>query len=102
VRSFAIVQPRHKTHKTSPDIREALLRCLEDADEDVREEAAVGLGKRHDQRLIPRLRAMLDEPELKTRVAEAAAALLGLDSDRAEWVAADYRAALLTKFQIPD
>jgi HEAT repeat protein len=84
----------------SPDIREALLRCLEDADEDVREEAAVGLGKRHDQRLIPRLRAMLDEPELKTRVAEAAAALLGLDSDPAEWVAADYRAALLTEFQI--
>ena len=54
----------------------------------------MGLGKRHDQRLIPRLRAMLDEPELKTRVAEAAAALLGLDSDPAEWVAADYESRL--------
>lgn len=45
---------------------------------------------------------MLEEPELKTRVAEAAAALLGLASDPAEWVAADYTAALLTKFQISD
>jgi hypothetical protein len=86
----------------SPDVRDALLRCLEDADEDVREEAAVGLGKRRDHRLVPKLRAMLDEPELKTRVAEAAAALLGLDSDPAEWVAADYKAALLTKFQTSD
>jgi HEAT repeat protein len=73
---------------------------LEDANEDVREEAAVGLGKRHDQRLIPKLWAMLDEPELASRVAEAAAALMGLDSDPAEWVVADYKAALLAKFQI--
>jgi hypothetical protein len=86
----------------SPDIREALLRCLDDADEDVREEAAVGLGKRHDQRLIPRLLAMLDEPELAPRVAETAAALLGLDHDPAEWIASDYKAALLSKFQISD
>ena len=86
----------------SPDIREGLLRCLEDADEDVREEAAVGLGKRHDQRLLPRLWAMLDAPELKTRVAEAAVALLGLDSDPPKWVAADYKTALVSKFQISD
>jgi hypothetical protein len=84
------------------EIREALLRRLDDADEDVREEAAVGLGKRQDQRLIPRLRAMLDEPELGGRVAEAAAALLGLDEDPPEWTAADYKAALTGKFQITD
>lgn len=41
---------------------------------------------------------MLDAPEIKIRVAEAAAALLGLDKDPPEWVAADYRAALRGKF----
>jgi HEAT repeat protein len=75
---------------------------LDDADEDVREEAAVGLGKRQDERLIPKLKTMLDEPELKCRVAEAAAALLGLDPDPPEWEAADYKAALLRKFKISD
>jgi HEAT repeat protein len=86
----------------SHEIREALLRCLNDANEDVREEAAVGLGKRQDQRLIPKLRTMLDEPELKVRVAEAAAALLGLDQDPPEWAAAEYKAALRSKFSLQD
>jgi HEAT repeat protein len=78
----------------STAIREALLRCLEDTDEEVREEAAVGLGKRRDKRLIPALQNMLEEPGLKVRVAEAAAALLGMDQDPPDWTAADYRAAL--------
>ena len=62
----------------SPEIREALLCRLTDADEDAREEAAVGLGKRKDQRLLPTLLAMLDAPELKERVVQAAQALLDL------------------------
>jgi HEAT repeat protein len=78
----------------SPEIREALLRCLSDKDEDVREEAAVGLGKRRDQRLIPILLTMLEDPNIKVRVAEAAAALLGMDKDPKEWTASDYRAAV--------
>jgi vesicle coat complex subunit len=78
----------------SPEIREALLRCLKDANEDVREEAAVGLGKRRDQRLIPILLMMLEDPNIKVRVAEAAAALLGMDKDPPEWTAEDYRAAI--------
>ncbi|MGH9664581.1 MAG: hypothetical protein ACRD9L_09185 [Bryobacteraceae bacterium] len=41
---------------------------------------------------------MLAEPEIKVRVGEAAAALLGLDRDPAEWAAADYNAALTSKF----
>ncbi len=86
----------------SPEIREALVRCLDDADEDVREEAAVGLAKRKDQRLLAKLQSMLEGPELRVRVAEAAAALLDLDKDRPEWGAADYRAALISKFPTSD
>jgi len=86
----------------SPEIRDALLRCLDDANEDVREEAAIGLGKRQEPRLIPKLWAMLNKPELKVRVAEAAAALLGLDQDPPEWVAEDYKAAMKRKFQVSD
>jgi HEAT repeat protein len=86
----------------SPEIREVLLRCLNDADDDVREEAAVGLGKRRDQRLIPKLLLMLDEPELKVRVAEAAAALLALKEIPSEWAATDYKTALRLKFDRRD
>lgn len=101
VRDWAVFGLGVQGEADSPEIREALLRCLVDANEDVREEAAVGLGKRHDQRLLPRLRKMLDGPEVKIRVGEAAAALLGLECDPPEWTAADYKAALTSKFQIP-
>jgi HEAT repeat protein len=82
----------------SPEVRDALLSRLSDTDEDVREEAAVGLGRRKDQRLLTPLRVMLDAPELKERVAEAAAALLGLSEDPADWKASDYRNALHERF----
>ena len=82
----------------STEIRAALLRCLSDTDEDVREEAAVGLGKRKDLRLLPVLRRMLDAPDLKSRVAEAASALLSPHEDPAEWSAGDYKDALQRQF----
>lgn len=81
----------------SPEIREALLRSLDDENQDVREEAAVGLGKRRDERLLPKLRTMLGDPDFTIRVAQAASALLALDEDPPEWVAADYLAALNQK-----
>lgn len=85
----------------TPEIREALLGCLNDADEDVSEEAAVGLGKRQDQRVIPRLRAMLDDPEISPRVLDAVAGLLGLlEKDVLQWTAADCRSALADKFKL--
>jgi HEAT repeat protein len=102
IRDWAVFGLGVQGDADSPEIRQALLRCLDDMDEDVREEAAVGLGKRRDQRLIPTLLAMLDHPGVKIRVAEAAVALLALDKDPPEWTAADYRAALLSKFQISD
>lgn len=82
----------------SPEIREALLERLLDPDEDVREEAAVGLGKPKDPRLLPVLRAMLAMPGLKVRVVEAASALLGLPEDPEEWGAEEYVKALDERF----
>jgi HEAT repeat protein len=100
VRDWAVFGLGVQGDVDSTEVREALLRCLDDADEDVREEAAVGLGKRRDQRLLPKLKTMLDQPKLNIRVAEAAAALLGLDKDPPEWIATDYRAALINKFGV--
>jgi HEAT repeat protein len=102
VRDWAVFGLGVQGDADSPEIREALLRCLDDANEDVREEAAVGLGKRQDQRLLPKLWPLLEGPEIKVRVADAAAFLLGLDKDPKEWGAADYRAALARKFQSTD
>jgi HEAT repeat protein len=53
VRDWAVFGLAVQGDVDSPEIRDALLRCLNDADDNVREEAAVGLGKRHDRRLIP-------------------------------------------------
>jgi HEAT repeat protein len=84
----------------TPEIREALLGCLEDADEDVSEESAVGLGRRQDQRVISRLRAMLDDPEISPRILDAVAGLLGLkEKDVRDWTAADCRSALADRFK---
>jgi HEAT repeat protein len=76
----------------------AFLRCLDDSSKAVREEAAEGLGKRQDQRLIPKLLTMLEEPEFTLTVANAAAYLLGLEPYSPELTAEDYKAALKSKF----
>jgi HEAT repeat protein len=102
VRDWAVFGLAVQGDADSPDIRKAHLRCLDDTNENVHEEAAIGLGKRQDQRLIPKLLEMLNDPALKVRVAEAAAALLGLERDPPDWVAEDYKAALKRKSQIPE
>lgn len=98
VRDWAIFGLGVQGGADSPQIREVLLQGISDPNEDVREEATVGLGKRQDLRLLPSLRNMLDAPELKVRVAEAASAMLGLPEDPEEWVAEDYKKALDEKF----
>lgn len=84
----------------SPEIRDVLLRCLNDTDEDVREEAAVGLGKRRDRRAVPAVLHMLEDPSPGQRATEAAAGLLGLEKAPDGWSGADYTTALRTKFNL--
>ncbi|MGH9535359.1 MAG: HEAT repeat domain-containing protein [Terriglobales bacterium] len=98
VRDWAVFGLGVQGHSDSPEIRDALLRCVSDPDSDVCEEAAVALGQRHDLRVLPRLRAMLDCPEITVRVAEAAAALLELEPAPADWTVAEYQSALRARF----
>ncbi|HVO97521.1 MAG TPA: HEAT repeat domain-containing protein [Bryobacteraceae bacterium] len=102
VRDWAVFSLGVLGDADSPEIRDALLRCLQDGDVNVREEAAVGLGKRRDERVVPRLLEMLalGQSEVKVRVAEATVALLGLVQDPPEWGILDYKDALRDKFGI--
>jgi HEAT repeat protein len=102
VRDWAVFGLGVQGNVDSPEIREALLERVTDSDEDVREEAVVGLGKRRDSRLLPVLRSLLDAPELKLRVAEAASAMLGFAEDPEEWEAEDYKRALEETFGAPN
>ena len=86
-------------HQDSAAIREALYNRLSDENEDVREEAMVGLGKRKDQRIIPLLRQAVSGDEIKVRIAEAASLLLGMENDPLNWGAEEYRNALNERFQ---
>lgn len=94
VRDWAVFGLGVQGDADSPEIRDALVERIADGDEDVREEALVGLSKRRDLRALPVLRSLLDAPELKVRVAEAASAMLGLPSDPEDWEADDYKRAL--------
>ncbi|HEX4998953.1 MAG TPA: HEAT repeat domain-containing protein [Terriglobia bacterium] len=64
------------------EIRDGLWQRLADSDENVREEAMVGLGKRKDARVLPMLIAELSQPQVSSRVTEAAEELLG---DQDQW-----------------
>jgi HEAT repeat protein len=85
----------------SIEIREAFVRRLSDADEDAREEAMVGLGKRQDQRVLPVLLAVLEQPKLKSpRAIEAASGLLGMKDDPEDWKGMDYAGELRRRFSL--
>jgi len=94
VRDWAVFGLGVQGDADSPEIRDVLVERIADCDEDVREEALVGLSKRRDLRALPVLRSLLDTQELKVRVAEAASAMLGLPSDPEDWEADDYKRAL--------
>ncbi len=82
----------------SAEIRDALVLRLSDADEDLREEAMVGLAKRRDQRALSVVLSRVRESAMTSRVVEAAYILLGMQSERHDWSGVDYWAALQEKF----
>lgn len=84
----------------SIEIRNALFLRLSDSNEDVREEAMVGLSKRKDQRVLPSLMQALQEPLVTDRVIEAAYLMIGMESDREDWGTSEYMAALRERFGI--
>lgn len=65
----------------SPEIREALVQNLSDSDEDVREEAMVGLAKRKDPRSLPELMNALANKEPSIGVLDASNFLLERTED---------------------
>ncbi len=88
----------------SPEIRQALMDRIDDSDNDVREEAAAGLAKRMDLRILPMLIAMLKGPEVPVRAIEAADLLLNKkDSpDQSDWSGEEYSARLKIRFGLAD
>jgi len=82
----------------SSEIRAALFRRLTDEDVDAREEALVGLAKRHDTHILPHLIKELAQATITDRVVEAAYTLLGFNKDQKEWSREDYATALRERF----
>ncbi|MFN7936201.1 MAG: HEAT repeat domain-containing protein [Bryobacteraceae bacterium] len=82
----------------SEEIRGALLARLDDEYEYVRQEAVLGLGKRKDVRLLPKLFAILEKGEFSGITRDAAAAMLEMDLDLEVWNAEDCMKALRRKY----
>jgi HEAT repeat protein len=82
----------------SDEIRNALCARLTDPNDDVREGALVGLGKRKDRRVVPILIAELNQPESSDRIKEAAEFFMGENEHRADWSPSDYVVALQRHF----
>ncbi|MGC2185526.1 MAG: hypothetical protein WA637_19825, partial [Terriglobales bacterium] len=74
--------------------------CLRDSNEEVREEAMVGLAKRKDRRVLEVLLAALEQRTMTDRVIEAACMMLDMQNERQGWKAANYAAALRKQFSI--
>jgi HEAT repeat protein len=84
----------------SEEIRDALYQRMTDPDRDVREESLVGLAKRQDRRALPAVIAELNDPEMTTRITDAAELFLGEGENRQDWRPGDYVAALRKRFSL--
>jgi len=105
VRDWAVFGLGNLGGADSAEIRDALFSRLADSDEDVREEALVGLAKRKDKRVLPALLVALnqsefDSPEVTDLTIEAADLMLDFAEERKDWSGADYAAALRERFQL--
>ena len=85
-------------NQDSVELRDHLYRRLNDPNSDANEEAVVGLAKRHDLRVLPKLIDLLSQSSISGRAVEAACLLLGMKDDCKEWSAQDYLNALSQRF----
>lgn len=100
VRDWATFGLGTLSESDSPAIREALANALEDSEEDVRQEALVGLAKRHDLRVLPALVKRLQLTETDDLTIEAARELLEIAHDSPDRTPAEYLAALHQRFNV--
>jgi HEAT repeat protein len=84
----------------SAEIRDALYLRLNGSNADVREEALIGLAKRHDTRGLATLLKALEQPTITDRIVEAAYTILGMDTDREDWSRQDYTDTLRERFRV--
>ena len=105
VRDWAVFGLGNLGDGDSVEIRDALLSRLNDSNENVREEAIVGLARRKDQRVLPALIGALnqsgfDDPEATMLTIEAANAMLDMENERIDWTGAEYISALQERFSL--
>lgn len=81
-------------------VRDALAEALEDAVEDVRLEALVGLARRHDRRALPCLFSQLELSEPDERTIDAAREMLQMPQDSPQLKSQEYAAALHKRFDV--
>lgn len=101
VRDWATFAVGTLSDADSSEIRDALGHALDDPDEDVHEEAMVGLAKRQDTRVLSTVFAAIQRADTSVRVLESAYLLLGMHTEKEGWQARDYYAALREKFPLP-
>jgi HEAT repeat protein len=82
----------------SPEIRDALLQQIADADTNTREEAFVALAKRKEARAVPALISVLKQGPLSDRLRESAELFLGEQSE--EWDEHDFAKALKQRYTL--
>jgi HEAT repeat protein len=101
VRDWATFGLGTQSEADSEAIRGALFERLPDTDQDTRAEAAVGLAKRKDLRVLPVVLEELDRDEYGVLYEEAASFLLGLDGVKPkDWESWRYIEELRTRFNI--
>jgi HEAT repeat protein len=105
VRDWAVFGLGNLGDADSAEIRDAILARLNDPNENVREEAIVGLATRKDKRVLPALIAALNQPGLDgpgitMLIIEAANAMLDMEDERKDWSGTDYIAALRERFSL--